>query len=89
VIRILREAFPDLSYTVVQMVADGDKVWAHFKGRETNTGSFMGHPPTGKPMTLDVIDIGRFEDGKLVEHWGVPDRLAVLLQLGMFPPHTP
>jgi predicted ester cyclase len=89
VIRSLREAFPDLSYTVVQMVADGDKVWGHFHGRGTNTGSFMGHPPTGKPMTLDVIDIGRFDNGKLFEHWGVPDRLAVLLQLGMFPPHTP
>jgi predicted ester cyclase len=49
----------------------------------------MGHPPTGKPMTLDVIDIDRFDNGKLVEHWGIPDRLAVLLQLGMFPPHTP
>ncbi|MDT5367373.1 MAG: hypothetical protein QOC62_1804 [Mycobacterium sp.] len=40
-------------------------------------------------MTLDVIDIGRFDNGKLVENWGVPDRLAVLLQLGMFPPRTP
>ncbi len=40
-------------------------------------------------VTLDVIDIGRLDNGKLVEHWGVPDRLAVLLQLGMFPPHTP
>jgi predicted ester cyclase len=49
----------------------------------------IGHPPTGKPMTLDVIDIGRFDNGKLVENWGVPDRLAVLLQLGMFPPRTP
>jgi predicted ester cyclase len=66
-----------------------DKVWSHFQGRETNTGPFMGHPATGKPMSLDVIDIGRFDKGKLVEHWGVPDRLAVLLQLGMFPPRAP
>jgi len=49
----------------------------------------IGQPPTGKPMTLDMIDIGRFDNGKLVENWGVPDRLAVLLQLGMFPPRTP
>jgi predicted ester cyclase len=65
VIRSLREAFPDLCYTAVQMVADGDKVWGHFQGRGTNTGSFMGHPPTGKPMTLDVIDIGRVNNGTL------------------------
>ena len=33
-------------------------------------------------MAIEVIDIGRFEDGKLVEHWGVPDRLGALEQLG-------
>ena len=37
-------------------------------------------------MLIDVIDIARFENGNMVEHWGVPDRLACLLQLGPFPP---
>jgi predicted ester cyclase len=86
VIRTLRQSFPDLSYTVIQMVADEDKVWGHFRSRGTNEGSFMGQPPTGKTMEIDVIDIARFEDGMMVEHWGVPDRLGVLLQLGLFPP---
>lgn len=86
VIRTLRQSFPDLSYTVVQMVADEDKVWGHFRSKGTNEGPFMGQPPTGKTMEIDVIDIARFEDGKIVEHWGVPDRLGVLLQLGLFPP---
>jgi predicted ester cyclase len=86
VILKLRQAFPDLSYTVVQMVADGDKVWGHFRARCTNEGPFMGQDPTGKMMEIDVIDnISRFEDGKMVEHWGVPDRLGTLLQLGFFP----
>ena len=86
VIRTLRQSFPDLSYTVIQMVADEDKVWGHFRSRGTNEGSFMGQPPTGKTMEIDVIDIARFKDGIIVEHWGVPDRLGVLLQLGLFPP---
>jgi predicted ester cyclase len=85
VIRDLRRAFPDLSYTVVQMVADGDKMWGHFRARGTNEGPFMGQDPTGKVMGIDAIDISRFEDGKMVEHWGVPDRLGTLLQLGFFP----
>ncbi|MGE5695997.1 MAG: ester cyclase, partial [Candidatus Sericytochromatia bacterium] len=84
-IRNIRDAFPDISYMAIQMVQDGDKVWGHFQARGTNTGSFMGQPPTGKHMTIDVIDIGRFNNGKLVEHWGVPDRLALLLQIGLFP----
>jgi len=35
-------------------------------------------------MEIDVIDIARFEDGKMVEHRGVPDRLGLLLQFGLF-----
>jgi predicted ester cyclase len=84
VIRTLRRAFPDLRYEVVQMAADGEKVWGHFRSRGTNDGSFMGNPPTRKTMQIDVIDIARFEEGKLVEHWGVPDRLGILMQLGFF-----
>jgi predicted ester cyclase len=45
----------------------------------------MGNGPTGKKMRIDVIDIVRFEDGKIVEHWGVPDQLGVMLQLGLLP----
>jgi predicted ester cyclase len=85
VIRSLRRAFPDLGYTVVQSVADEDKVWGHFRSRGTHEGPFMGHPPTGNTMGIDVIDIARFEEGLMVEHWGVPDRLGLLLQLGLFP----
>ncbi len=87
VIRSLRRAFPDLSYEVVQMVADEDKVWGHFRSRGTHEGPFMGQSPTGKPIGIDVIDIARFEGGKMVEHWGVPDRLGLLIQLGLF--HVP
>jgi predicted ester cyclase len=85
VIRSLRLAFPDLSYTVIQTVADGDKVWGHFRAHGTNEGPFVGQEPTGKTMDIDVIDTSRFEDGKMVEHWGVPDRLGALLQLGLMP----
>lgn len=40
-----------------------------------NTGSIFGFPPTGKSIEIDVMDVVRFEDGKMVEHWGVPDQL--------------
>ena len=49
----------------------------------TNDGSFMGHAPTGRPIRIDVFDAIRVEDGRMVEHWGVPDRLGALLQLGL------
>jgi predicted ester cyclase len=52
----------------------------------TNDGPFMGHPPTGRPMRVDVFDAIRLEHGRMVEHWGVPDRLGAMLQLGLVSP---
>jgi predicted ester cyclase len=46
----------------------------------------MGKPPTGKSFTITVIDICRFVNGKIVEHWGVPDRFHQLTQIGVLPP---
>jgi hypothetical protein len=49
----------------------------------------MGQAPTGRTMTIDVIDICCFKDGMLVEHWGVPDRFSPLQQLGLLPEPKP
>jgi predicted ester cyclase len=84
-IRHLREGIPDLQLTVEDLAVAGDKVWGRLKGRGTHAGAFMGLPPTGKRIEIDVIDICRFEGGKMVEHWGVPDRVALLEQLGELP----
>jgi predicted ester cyclase len=51
-------------------------------GSGTQDGVFMGNPPTGKRMRIDVFDLLRVADGRIVEHWGVPDRLRALFQLG-------
>jgi predicted ester cyclase len=67
------------------MIASGDKTWARITARGTHQAPFMGQPPTGKSFAITVIDICRFEDGKIVEHWGVADRLSMLAQLGLFP----
>ncbi len=83
-IQSLRTAFPDLHLTIEDMVGDGDKVWVRMMARGTNQGPFFG-PPTGKAMTITVFDMCRFENGKIVEHWGVPDRFAVMAQLGLLP----
>jgi predicted ester cyclase len=79
----LRTAFPDFTLTIDEVVAVGDKVWARQRGGGTNLGTFAGRPPTGKKAFIDVIDIARFQDGKLVEHWGVPDQLGMMQALGL------
>lgn len=84
-IRYLRETFAPFSLTIEDMVADGEMVWARMTGRGTDSGGVMGRPPTGRSFAITVIDVCRFEDGKIVEHWGVPDRFHQLAQLGLLP----
>ena len=88
-ISFLHAAMPDLTIVIDEVIAHGDKTWARMTAHGTNTGPFMGMPPTNRSYTITVIDICRFVDGKIVEHWGVADRLAQLSQLGLFPPRRP
>jgi predicted ester cyclase len=81
----LRAAFPDLRLTIEATVEQGDTLWARMSARGTHQGPFMGLPPTGKAFTIDVLDVCRFDGGKIVEHWGVPDRFALMAQLGALP----
>jgi predicted ester cyclase len=85
VIGTLHRWMSDFSLTIEDLVVDGDTVWTRNRARGVNTGSVMGNPPTGRTVEVDVIDIGRFEDGKLVEHWGIADQLGLMLQLGVIP----
>ena len=83
-IQFLITAFPDFTLTIDDMVVDGDKLWARMTACGTNRGGFMG-PPNGKSFKITVFDQVRFEDGKIVEHWGSPDRFAMMAQLGLLP----
>jgi predicted ester cyclase len=84
-IRNLHHAFPDFSLTIEDLVTDGDRVWGRMTGRGTQNGPFGPLPPTDRKIKITVIDIMRFKDGKLAEHWGVPDRFALMDQLGVNP----
>lgn len=86
VITSLRSAFSDFHLEIQDIATDDDMVWLRMVGSGTNDGVFMGHPPTGRRMRTDVFDICRVADGRIVEHWGVPDRLGVLFQLGLAQP---
>ena len=84
-IATLHSWFADFEVSVEDIVADGDMVWARNRARGVSNGSVMGHPSSGTPVEIDVFDSARFVDGKIVEHWGVPDQLGLMLQLGLLP----
>jgi predicted ester cyclase len=84
-IAYLRKTFAPFSLIIEDLVADEDRVWARMTGRGTHSEETMGRPPSGKTFEITVVDICRFENGKIVEHWGVPDRFAMISQLGLLP----
>jgi len=83
-------AFPDMRMDVEDVVASGDKVVARVRYTGTHRGEFMGMPSTGKSVDVQLIDMFRFdEDGRVREHWGVMDALAMMQQLGLVPAGPP
>jgi len=84
--RALLAAFPDMRMDVEDLIASKDKAVARVKATATHRGEFMGVPPTGNRVEVQLIDIMRFDDAGLVcEHWGVTDMLSLMQQLGVVP----
>ena len=80
------EAFPDVGFSVEDLIAEGDKVVSRYTIRGTHQGETEEFgPPTGRQMELEGITIHRFEDGKIVEEWERYDNLSALQQLGIAP----
>jgi steroid delta-isomerase-like uncharacterized protein len=83
---LLLSAFPDMRMDVEDLLADGDKTVARVRITATHGGEFMGVPPTGKQVQIQLIDVMRFDgDGLVCEHWGVADMLSLMQQLGVVP----
>jgi len=86
VFAMLKAAFPDMSQSIQDMVAEGDRVAIRSTLHGTHRGEFLGIPATGKQVALPGIDIIRFdEEGKMIEHWGLFDVPLLMQQLGVMP----
>jgi steroid delta-isomerase-like uncharacterized protein len=79
-------AFPDLHFTVHDVMAEDDKVTCRWTGNGTQKGELTGIPPTGKYATWTGISICRIADGKILERWDNFDLWGVYQQLGAVPP---
>jgi len=82
---MLLAAFPDISFTVEDMIAEGDKVVTRWTMNATHKGQFGGIPPTGKRVSIIGVDISRIVAGKIVESWMYSDRVGLMQQLGVMP----
>jgi len=80
-----RAAFPDFRATILDQVAEGDRVVTRKVFHGTHLGAFQGIEPTGREVEINLIDIVRLANGQIVEHWNCVDRLGLLAQLGALP----
>jgi predicted ester cyclase len=82
---MFRGAFPDSYFTVENMIGEGAKVATRKTFHGTHEGEFMGIPPTGRRVSIGLIDIVRISGGRVVEHWSMGDNLGMMQQLGVIP----
>jgi steroid delta-isomerase-like uncharacterized protein len=78
-------AFPDIHFTIEDMVAEGDKVVLRGSATATHKGEFMGIAATGKKVSITTIVISRIVNGKFQEDWESLDGLYLLQQFGVAP----
>ena len=81
----LLSAFSPCTFKIEDIVAEGDRVAVRWRSRGTQSGEFMGIPPTNRSYEIAGIDFHRLADGRMAEHWHVVDQLSQLQQLGLLP----
>lgn len=80
-----RRAFPNVHFTIHDLLAEGDKVVARWSYEATQTGEFLGQSATQKQVTDQGLNLFRIENGRIAEMWMSGDSLGLLRQLGMLP----
>jgi steroid delta-isomerase-like uncharacterized protein len=79
-----RESFPDVNMTIVDLIAEADKVVGRFTCSGTHHGTWRGHPPTGRRFhNIAEVYIFTVQDGRIVSAWGLEDSHTRMRQLGI------
>jgi len=85
IMAMMRSGFPDIQWTLEEMIAEDDRIAARFTMRGTHKGTFFGVPPTGNTIQVQAMNFYRLSNEQLVEEYGQPDLLALLQQIGAVP----
>lgn len=85
ILRAFRTGFPDLVFSLLEQIVEGDKVVSRFEWAGTHEGVFLGIPATGRPVRVWGIVIDRLEDGRIKDTRIIMDTLGMMGQLGVLP----
>jgi predicted ester cyclase len=78
-------AFPDGEATVLDQIAEGDKVMTRWRFEGTQTGPLFGNPASGRRVSVTGFHVHRIIDGKIVEIWALGDFYSLLTQIDTLP----
>jgi len=86
--RLFLDSSDDMRAAIIELISDGGRVAIRARYSGTDTGGFApGLPPTGKRFDIEGIDVAVLDDdGRFVEHYGIPDAMTAMGQLGLLPP---
>jgi steroid delta-isomerase-like uncharacterized protein len=85
ILRAMRAGFPDLVFSTLEQISEGDKVASRFEWTGTHKGTFLGIPPTGKAVRVWGIVIDRLVEGRIKETRIIMDTMGMMMQLGVMP----
>lgn len=81
VITSLRSAFPDFRLSIQDLAIAGEVIWTRNLATGTHLGRFRDRAPTGRRIAITVFDVMRVVNGRIVEHWGLPDHFTLMSQI--------
>jgi steroid delta-isomerase-like uncharacterized protein len=81
-----RRSFPDLTFTIIDTIAEKDEVVLHWTAGGTHRGEFLGVAPTNQKALITGTSIYRIEGGKIVEEWVNWNLMSLMVQLGVKTP---
>jgi steroid delta-isomerase-like uncharacterized protein len=84
-VTLYRNAFPDIRFTIEDLLAEGETVVARWSCRGTHKGELSGIAPTGKQFNITGVSMARFTNGKMFEGYVNWDALRLMQQLGVVP----
>lgn len=82
-IQWFRATFPDIHFTLEDVIVTEDKVTVRSTARGTHKGTFLGIAPTDRSVTFMTIDIHRIANARIAETWHIEDFYGLLQQLNV------
>ena len=82
----LRERFPDLHFSILTIVEQGNQVAALMRMQGTHRAEWRGIPATGKTVDAREAGFWQIDDGLIATGDFIADALTIRIQLGLLPP---